>query len=170
MTPEEIQRAVTELSAFGRAAYERALRSRAPLPEDVLRESVRRIVDNPVVQGVAGFLMVAARAGIPQVGGGTRRPLTEWDSRSISLALGEYALGRPLYDGHPAYQALRAALTEAYALLPNIPRAAGRRPGVSSTRHAAPWPSSPTRRRPRRSCRGTRKWSRWTAPASSWTA
>ncbi|WP_030593722.1 lonely Cys domain-containing protein, partial [Streptomyces globisporus] len=121
MTPEEIQRAVTELSALGRAAYERALRSRAPLPEDVLRESVRRIVENPVVQGVAGFLMVAARAGIPQVGGATRRPLTEWDSRNISLALGEYALGRPLHEGHPAHQALRAALTEAYALLPTIP-------------------------------------------------
>ncbi|WP_307825443.1 lonely Cys domain-containing protein, partial [Streptomyces sp. MBT55] len=121
MTPDEIQRAVTELSALSRAAYERALRSRAPLPEDVLRESVRRIVDNPVVQGVAGFLMVAARAGIPQVGGATRRPLSEWDSRNISLALGEYALGRPLHDGHPAYQALRAALTEAYVLLPNIP-------------------------------------------------
>ncbi|WP_308370024.1 lonely Cys domain-containing protein [Streptomyces sp. McG3] len=121
MTPEEIQRAVTELSALSRAAYERALRSRAPLPEDVLRESVRRIVDNPVVQGVAGFLMVAARAGIPQAGGATRRPLTEWDSRNIALALGEYALGRPLHDGHPAYQALRGALTEAYALLPDIP-------------------------------------------------
>ncbi|MBD2827316.1 hypothetical protein ID875_00515 [Streptomyces globisporus] len=95
MTPEEIQRAVTELSALGRAAYERALRSRAPLPEDVLRESVRRIVANPVVRDVAGFLMVAARAGIPQVGGATRRPLTEWDSQAVALALGEYALGRP---------------------------------------------------------------------------
>ncbi|WP_239142477.1 lonely Cys domain-containing protein [Streptomyces sp. SID8016] len=121
MTPEEIQRAVTELSALGRAAYERALRSRAPLPEDVLRESVRRIVANPVVRDVAGFLMVAARAGIPQVGGATRRPLTEWDSQAVALALGEYALGRPLHEDHPAHRALRAALTEAYALLPNIP-------------------------------------------------
>lgn len=170
MTPEEIQRAVTELSTLSRAAYERALGSRAPLPDDVLRESVRRITDNPVVQGVAGFLVVAARAGIPQAGGPTRRPLTEWDGRAVALALGAYALGRPLPADHPAHLALRAALVEAYELLPNIPRAGGRGPGRSSTRHAAPWPSSPTRRGPRRSCPGTRKWSRWTAPASSWTA
>ncbi|WP_305120842.1 lonely Cys domain-containing protein [Streptomyces sp. BpilaLS-43] len=121
MTPEEVRRAVAEMSAYGLSAYERALRHRAPLPEDVLRESVLRIVGNPVVQGVSGFLVVAARAGVPQVGAPTRKLMTEWESRNIALALGGYALGRPLHAGHPAYQGLRAALVEAYELLPHIP-------------------------------------------------
>ncbi|HBF83222.1 MAG TPA: hypothetical protein DD420_25875, partial [Streptomyces sp.] len=121
MTPEEVRRAVTEMSAFSLSAYERALRHRAPLPEDVLRESVLRIAGNPVVQGVSGFLVVAARAGVPQVGAPTRKLMTEWESRNIALALGAYALGRPLHAGHPAYQGLRAALVEAYELLPHIP-------------------------------------------------
>ena len=123
MTPDEIRRAVAEAIQLSRDTYERALLFPAPLPDDVLREAILRIVNNPVVRGVASFLVVAAGAGVPQVGGPTRKLMTEWDSRTIGLALGRYALGHGLAADNPAHQRLRAAVAEAFALLPRIPQA-----------------------------------------------
>ncbi|MFE1459398.1 lonely Cys domain-containing protein, partial [Streptomyces sp. NPDC058735] len=125
MTPEELQRAVTELSELSRSAYERALLFRTPLPEDVLRESILRITENPVVRGVGGFLVVASLTGVPQAGGPTKTLMTDWDARDIALRLGEYALGRALHDDDPAYRRLRTALSEAYELLPQMPPGGG---------------------------------------------
>ncbi|MGE9697849.1 hypothetical protein ACQKFA_29400, partial [Streptomyces sp. CH6] len=121
MTPEEIERAVEEISTFSRRAYERSVTLRAPLPEDVLRESILRIANNPVVRAVAAFLAVTAGEGVPQLDGSTRKPVSEWDSRNIALALGEYALGSRLPDDDPAVRRLRAAVAEAFGLLPQVP-------------------------------------------------
>ncbi|WP_435246914.1 hypothetical protein, partial [Streptomyces sp. NRRL F-5630] len=121
MTPEEIERAVEEISTFSRRAYERSVTLRAPLPEDVLRESILRIANNPVVRAVAAFLAVTAGEGVPQLDGSTRKPVSEWDSRNIALALGEYALGSRLPDDDPAVPRLRAAVAEAFGLLPQVP-------------------------------------------------
>ncbi|WP_345665419.1 hypothetical protein, partial [Streptomyces iranensis] len=93
----------------------------APLPDDVLHESIRRILDNPVVRNTAAFLKVAAIGGVPQVGERMPRKLMSLvESRNIALALGEYALGR-LSAVHPVHQRLREAVDEAFALLPRIP-------------------------------------------------
>ncbi|MGW4240852.1 lonely Cys domain-containing protein, partial [Streptomyces sp. NPDC004749] len=121
MMPEEIERAVEELSKFSRSAYERSVMLRAPLPEDVLRESILRIVNNPVVRAVAAFLAVTVGEGVPQVDGSTKKLMAEWDSRNIALTLGEYALGSRLPADDPAVPRLRAAVAEAFDLLPQVP-------------------------------------------------
>ncbi|CDR06884.1 predicted protein [Streptomyces iranensis] len=121
MTPSEISRAVEEVSGLSLSAYERARSLPAPLPDDVLHESIRRILDNPVVRNTAAFLKVAAIGGVPQVGERMPRKLMSLvESRNIALALGEYALGR-LSAVHPVHQRLREAVDEAFALLPRIP-------------------------------------------------
>ncbi|WP_344285734.1 toxin glutamine deamidase domain-containing protein, partial [Streptomyces hebeiensis] len=119
LTPEEIRRAVAELSRLSREAYQRALAHRAPLPEDVLRESLARILDNPVVQGLEPFVSMALMQGLPKAGGGVRRLMSMGDSQRVAHALGAYALGTPLPDS--ARQALRAAVEEAAGLHDTVP-------------------------------------------------
>ncbi|WP_435195453.1 toxin glutamine deamidase domain-containing protein, partial [Streptomyces sp. NRRL F-5630] len=120
LTPQEIRRAVAELSQLSREAYQRAQRFPAPLPEDVLRESIVRILDNKVVQGLAAFVQMVLLAGLPQAAGGVpRRLMSMGDSQRLASALGAYALGTPLPDS--VHQALRTAVEEAAGLLGTIP-------------------------------------------------
>uniref|UniRef100_UPI0018FEB7DC hypothetical protein n=1 Tax=Streptomyces sp. NRRL F-5135 TaxID=1463858 RepID=UPI0018FEB7DC len=120
LTPEEIRRAVAELSRLSREAYQRAQRFPAPLPEDVLRESIVRILDNKVVRGLAAFVQMVLLAGLPQAAGGVpRRLMSVGDSQRVAGALGAYALGTPLPDS--VHQALRTAVEEAAGLLGTVP-------------------------------------------------
>ncbi|HBF80751.1 MAG TPA: hypothetical protein DD420_12740, partial [Streptomyces sp.] len=121
MTPEDIRRAVAELSTLSREAYRRALTHRAPLPEDVLAESITRILDNEVIRGLAHFVQMVLMAGLPQPGGSSRRLVSVGESQAISRALGEYALGTPLPVGHPVHQALRTAVDEASDAIDTLP-------------------------------------------------
>ncbi|MGW2213210.1 lonely Cys domain-containing protein, partial [Streptomyces sp. NPDC001781] len=121
MSPEDIRRAVAELSKLSREAYRRALTHRAPLPEDVLRESITRVLDNQAVRGLAHFVQMVLMAGLPQPGGSARRLVSVGESQKISRALGEYALGTPLPAAHPVHQALRTAVDEAADALDTLP-------------------------------------------------
>ena len=119
MTPEEIRRAVAELSQLSREAYERAEVFAAPLPEDVLREAIVRILDDPAVRGLAVFVQMVLMAGVPQADAGPRRLMSVGDSQKVARALGAYALGTPLPDG--LHQVLRTAVDEATGLLDTAP-------------------------------------------------
>ncbi|WP_280888830.1 lonely Cys domain-containing protein [Streptomyces sp. LBL] len=119
MTPEDIRRAVAELSKLSREVYQRALTYRAPLADDVLNESIVRILDNPVVRGLAHFVHLALMAGLPQAEGEPWKLMSTGDSQRIARALGAYALGTPLPD--PVHQALRTAVDEAAGLLDTVP-------------------------------------------------
>ncbi|MGN5635732.1 lonely Cys domain-containing protein, partial [Streptomyces sp. AC154] len=122
MTPEDIRRAVAELSRLSREAYLRARKYAAPLPEDVLRESIGRIVENPVVRGLAVFVQMALMAGLPRPGGGgARRLMSIEDSQRTARALGAYALGTPLPADDPVHRALRAAVDEASDAIDGLP-------------------------------------------------
>lgn len=169
MTPEDIRRAVAELSELSREAYRRALTHRAPLPEDVLAESINRILDNEVIRGLAHFVQMVLMAGLPQPSGSSRRLVSVGESQTISRALGEYALGTPLPVGHPVHQALRKAVDEASDAIDTLPRRTGRSSARWSTPRGALWRSWPTPSGRRRRWCGRRSWSRWTAPGSSWT-
>ncbi|MFE1458919.1 hypothetical protein ACFW7K_29640, partial [Streptomyces sp. NPDC058735] len=114
MTPEEIRRAVAELSKLSRDAYQRALTHRAPLPEDVLRDAVTRVLDNDVVRGLADFVFMVLLQGLPQPSSRSyRRLMSVGESQRITRALGEYALGTPLPDDGSVQRALRTAVDEA---------------------------------------------------------
>ncbi|MFJ4896111.1 hypothetical protein ACIP5U_40075, partial [Streptomyces sp. NPDC088788] len=121
MTPEEIRRAVAELSQLSRKAYQRALLHRAPLPEDVLRESLSRILDNKAVQGLAQFVRVVLTAGLPQPDNFVRRLMSVGESYEVARALGQYALGTPMPAGHPVHQSLRTAIDEVVDAMETIP-------------------------------------------------
>lgn len=69
MTPEQIRQAVAELAELSREAYRRALAQRAPLPDDVLTESLNRILDNEAVRGLTHFVQMVLMAGLPQPSG-----------------------------------------------------------------------------------------------------
>ncbi|MBD2827322.1 hypothetical protein ID875_00545 [Streptomyces globisporus] len=125
MTPEQIRRAVAELSELSREAYRRALAQRAPLPDDVLAESLNRILDNEAVRALAPFVQMVLMAGLPQLSGPTRRLMTVGESQRIAHALGAYALGAPLPADHPLHRALRAAVQEAADAVDTLPRAPG---------------------------------------------
>ncbi|WP_037805177.1 toxin glutamine deamidase domain-containing protein, partial [Streptomyces sp. NRRL F-5135] len=119
MTREDIRRAVAELSKLSREAYQRALTYRAPLPDDVLLESIRRILNNPAVRGFTGFVHMVLMAGLPKVGGGSHRLMSVRDSQEAARALGAYALGTPLPDS--VHRALRSAVDEAAGLGGTVP-------------------------------------------------
>lgn len=121
MTSEDIRRAVAELSRLSREAYLRAQTYAAPLPEDVLRESIGRIVENPVVRGLAAFVQMALLAGLPRAGGGANRLMSVEDSQRTARALGAYALGTPLPADDPVHRALRAAVDEASDAIDGLP-------------------------------------------------
>ncbi|MGW2213199.1 lonely Cys domain-containing protein, partial [Streptomyces sp. NPDC001781] len=122
MSPEDIRRAVAELSSLSREAYRRALTHRVPLPEDALRESVNRVLDNQAVRRLAHFVQMVLMAGLPQPGGEARRLMSVGESQRISRALGEYALGTPLPADDPVHQALRKAVDEASRAVDTVPQ------------------------------------------------
>ncbi|MGW2212996.1 lonely Cys domain-containing protein, partial [Streptomyces sp. NPDC001781] len=121
MTPEEIRRAVAELSKLSREVYRRALTHRAPLPEDVLRDAITRVLDNDAVRGLAHFVQTVLLQGLPQQSGGYRRLMSVGESQRISRALGEYALGTPLPEDGSVHRALRTAVDEASKAIDTVP-------------------------------------------------
>jgi hypothetical protein len=87
LAPEEIRRGLAAAKQFGREAYRHAEKYPAPLPDDVLRESVRRVVEHPAVQGMARFFASA------RVGGRSLDPVM---GTRLARDVGLFAVGEPL--------------------------------------------------------------------------
>ncbi|MER6691047.1 lonely Cys domain-containing protein, partial [Streptomyces minutiscleroticus] len=123
LTRGQVRRAVDELVQLTGQAYHRAAQLHTPLPEDVLRDSVERVLGHPAVQAVADFLALASGQGWPQADGRRQGLLSVPRAHSVAETLGRYALGFPVPADHPDLSTLRDAAERAAVLQGNVPPA-----------------------------------------------
>ncbi|MEU2779991.1 hypothetical protein ABZ646_46105, partial [Streptomyces sp. NPDC007162] len=114
LSPEEIRQTVAEWAELSQGAYRKALTFPAPLPEDVLRESMSRILNHPAVRGLAPFMTMAVH-GLPHIG----RLVSFTEGSELAAAVGMFAVGVALRPA--AHERLRELVDRASARLADLP-------------------------------------------------
>ncbi|WP_329433908.1 MULTISPECIES: hypothetical protein [Streptomyces violaceoruber group] len=135
MNKTQVKRAVKDFTRLGRQTYNRASTYRLPLSERALQSSVSAIVDDWVVQSVAGFLEIAS-AWRPRLPSRTRPLMDAGETQAVAHALALRALGRESSDSYDAYAVLERAAEEALGLLGRVPLQDRVRTAIESARAA----------------------------------